>query len=84
MVHFGVGFESGIYRLTCMSSAEAQASERRDSGLVDAAAGDEHVEGFSHSGWSDEMLQLQGYFRALLRNPTVFKGISELCLLADA
>ena len=84
MVHFGVGLESGTYRLPCMGPAKAQAAERRDSGLVDTAAGDEHVEGFSHSGWSDEMLQLQGYFRALLRNPTVFKGVSELCLLADA
>jgi hypothetical protein len=84
MVHFGVGLESGTYRLACMGPAKAQAAQGRDSGWIDAAARDEHVEGFSHSGWSDEMLQLQRYFGALLRNAAILEGVSKLRLLSDA
>ncbi len=48
-----------------------------------APTGNQHVEGLSHAGGGNEMLELERHLGALLGEAAIFKGIGELVGLAD-
>jgi len=71
-------------RLSQPAPGKRESAQSRHSLRFDSFGRDQHVEAFSHSGWSYQVLQLQRDFGALLRQAAVCEHIGKLIGLADS
>src|SRR5260370_30200967 len=66
-----------------ISLAETQAGQCRELPL-ESLTGNKNLKTLAHARGRDQVLELQGDFRAFLRQAALFEGLSELVGFADA